>query len=79
MTKTKNKKGAKAPEEFNMNEYMKHQIETMLVSIETFRTGIQLGATQDDGIIDKNEEKILKKTEKAADKFSAQLKKLLGE
>ncbi len=62
-----------------MNEYMKHQIETMLVSIETFRNGIQLGATQDDGIIDKNEEKILKKTEKAADKFSAQLKKLLGE
>ena len=44
-----------------MNDHMKLQIKTMLVSIDTFRNGMKIGAMKDDGIIDKNEEKILKK------------------
>ena len=62
-----------------MNDHMKLQIRTMLVSIETFRNGMKIGALKDDGVIDKNEAKILRKAEKASEKYASQLKKLIGE
>lgn len=62
-----------------MNDHMKLQIKTMLVSIDTFRNGLKIGAMKDDGVIDKNEKKILKKAEKASEQYAVKLKKLLGE
>ena len=62
-----------------MNDHMRLQIKTMLVSIDTFRNGLKIGAMKDDGIIDKNEEKILKKAEKASAQYAAVLKKLINE
>ncbi len=62
-----------------MNDYMKLQIQTMLVSVETFRTGMKVGALKDDGFIDKSEERILRKAEKASEKYAAKLKKLIVE
>ena len=40
---------------------------------------MKIGAMKDDGIIDKNEEKILKKADKASAQYAAVLKKLIGE
>ena len=62
-----------------MNEHMKLQIKTMLVSIETFRNGMKIGAMKDDGIIDRCETEIIRKAEKASEKYAARLKKLIGE
>lgn len=62
-----------------MNDHMKLQIKTMLVSIDTFRNGLKIGAMKDDGIIDKNEKKILKKAEKASEQYAAKLEKMIGE
>ena len=62
-----------------MNDHMRLQIKTMLVSIDTFRNGLKIGAMKDDGVIDKNEKKILKKAEKASEQYAVKLKKLLGE
>ena len=62
-----------------MNDHMKLQIKTMLVSIDTFRNGLKIGAMKDDGIIDKDEKKILKKAEKASEQYAAKLKKMIGE
>ena len=64
---------------FMMNDHMKLQIKTMLVSIETFRNGMKIGAMKDDGIIDRNEAKISRKAEKASERYAARLKKLIGE
>lgn len=62
-----------------MNDHMKLQIKTMLVSIETFRNGMKIGAMKDDGIIDRNEAKIIRKAEKASERYAARLKMLIGE
>ena len=61
-----------------MNDHMKLQIKTMLVSIETFRNGMKIGAMKDDGIIDRNEAKIIRKAEKASEEYAARLKKLIA-
>ena len=62
-----------------MNEHMKLQIKTMLVSVQTFQTGMRLGALKDDGKIDKDEAKILNKAKKASDKYEKALKRLISE
>jgi len=62
-----------------MNDHMKLQIRTMLVSVGTFRNGLKMSALKDDGKIDRYEEKILKKAEKASAKYAKALKKLIGE
>lgn len=62
-----------------MNEQMKLQIQTVLVSVGNFRNGLKVSALKNDGIIDKEEEKILRKAEEASEKYEKALKKLLEE
>ena len=62
-----------------MNDYMKNQIKTMIVSVQTFQNGIRISALEDDGTIDKDEEKIIKKAQKASEQYEKEFRKLIGE
>ena len=57
------------------NQFIKMQCDNMISMIDTFRKSCELAATQDDGKISKEEEKFLKKMNKAADGFVDILKK----
>lgn len=56
-----------------MNDYIKAQIFNMITMTKTFEQGCKMAATQDDGHIDPNEEKALKKIQKATEKFRKEL------
>ena len=43
-----------------MNTFMRAQIDNMINTLKVFETGCEMAAKQDDGVIDKNEEKALK-------------------
>jgi cob(I)alamin adenosyltransferase len=51
----------------------------MKTSLQSFKLGLQLSATQDDGAIDREEKKDMKRLEKAADKFMEELEKVMKE
>ncbi|MCR4893592.1 MAG: hypothetical protein K5911_02525 [Eubacteriales bacterium] len=57
------------------NQFIKMQCENMITMIETFQKSCDMAATQDDGKISKDEEKFLKKMNKAADSFIDILRK----
>lgn len=57
------------------NQFIKMQCENMITMIATFRQSCEMAASQDDGKISKDEEKFLKKMNKAADQFIDILKK----
>lgn len=57
------------------NQFIRMQCENMLTMIETFRQSCEMAARQDDGKVSKEEEKFLKKMNKAADQFADILRK----
>lgn len=48
-----------------MNTFLKAQIDNMINTLNVFETSCEMAAVQDDGVIDKKEEKALKKLKKA--------------
>lgn len=59
-----------------MNIYIKAQITNMIAMSELFKKSCQTAATKDDGIVGKEEEKLLKRINKATDAFIKELKKI---
>lgn len=59
-----------------MNYYIDAQCKNMIAMINTFLQGCELAAKKDDGTISKDELKKLKRINKAAEAFKAELKKI---
>lgn len=59
------------------NQFMRIHVRNMKTSLQSFKLGLQLSATQDDGIIDKEEKRDMKRLEKAADNFLKELEKVM--
>lgn len=59
-----------------MNYFITAQISNMISMVKTFQQSCQMAAKQDDGKIDRAEEKQLKKISAAADRFIADLQKI---
>ena len=59
-----------------MNEYIKAQIMNMTTIVRTFAHSCQMAAQKNDGKIDAEEEKQLKKINKASENFIKQLNKI---
>lgn len=57
-----------------MNQFLRIQIENIINTLNTFIAGCELAAKKDDGMIDKKEEKILKRIKKATEKYIKELK-----
>ena len=52
-----------------MNSFLRAQIDNMINTLKVFETGCELAAKQDDGVVDKNEEKQLQKLRKATAEY----------
>lgn len=48
-----------------MNSFLRAQIDNMINTLKVFETGCELAARQDDGVVDKKENKQLKQLKKA--------------
>lgn len=59
------------------NEHITAQIINMKVILRTFEESCKMAAIKNDGCIDKEEEKILKKISAATSKFTNELDKLI--
>lgn len=59
-----------------MNPYINAQIKNMLQMLDSFEAGCRLAAVQDDQIVDKSEEKLLKRLHSATEKYRDELKRL---
>lgn len=59
-----------------MNVYIKGQISNMIEMSKTFEYACELAALQDDGVIDRTEQKQLKKIKIAAQKFRKELENI---
>lgn len=59
------------------NQYIYAQIMNMKAFLTTFEQGCKTAAMKDDGRIDKEEEKVLKKINAVTKKYRAELDKLL--
>ena len=59
-----------------MNEYIRSQIVNMTAMLTTFEQSCKMAATKNDGQIDKDEAKQLKKISAACQKFKAELGKI---
>lgn len=59
-----------------MNVYIEEQIFNMIQMSKTFEYACELAALQDDGIIDKVEQRQLKKIRSAAQKFRKELESI---
>ena len=57
------------------NKVMETQINTQILSVATFRQSLEIYAAKDDGVIDREEEKIIRKVTKACMKFEKTLEK----
>ena len=60
-----------------MNHYIRSQIENMKMITKAFQQGCQLAAMQNDGQVDKEEAKVMKKIDAAAQKFIKELDSIL--
>ena len=58
-----------------MNSYMQLQIKNQILEVENFYKLLRGAAKKDDGIIDDEEKKILKKIKKASEKYIKAMKK----
>ena len=58
-----------------MNAHMITQINQILISVKVFEDSLRIAAQKDDGVISKEEEKIIKKIEKASARYKKQLEK----
>ena len=61
------------------NEYMRAQITNLSSILTTFEQACKMAALKQDGYIDKDEEKALKKIKAATDKYRAELEKIKKE
>ena len=52
-----------------MNTYIKMQLQTMIQYVDSFQQACEIAAMKDDGVIDKKEQKQLKKIRKAVSRF----------
>ena len=59
------------------NEYIKSHCNTIITSVKVFEQSCNLGATQDDGYISKDEKETLKEISKACQRFTADIGKLM--
>ncbi len=59
-----------------MNLYIQMQIKNMISSLDLFLNGCRMASTKDDGIIDREEARLLKKIENATDIYRRELEKL---
>lgn len=59
-----------------MNSYMKIQIDTLLVSVDTFMKSLEMAALQDDKRIDKAEAKALRRAKAASERYKKRLLKI---
>ena len=57
------------------NKVMETQFSTQQLSVATFRQSLEIYAAKDDGVIDKQEQKIIRKITKACLKFEKALEK----
>ena len=58
----------------NINPYMKVQIKNQVLEVDNFLKLLRGAAVKDDGVVDSDEEKIIKKIEKASEKYRDILK-----
>lgn len=61
-----------------MNHYIKSQTENMITMTKAYTNGCRMAAMQNDGQIDKDEAKALKKIEAAAQKFIKEISSAIG-
>ena len=59
-----------------MNTHMVTQINQILLSIQVFEESLMIAAQKDDGIISKEEEKVINKIKKASTKYKNTLEKI---
>ena len=59
-----------------MNQFISDQIDNMTATAAFFKKSCKMAALEDDGIIDKEEEKLLAKINKVTDRFISDLNKL---
>ena len=57
------------------NKVMETQLSTQQLAVATFRQSLEIYATKDDGVIDKEEQKIIRKITKACLRFEKALEK----
>lgn len=61
------------------NAFMRIHVRNMKTSLESFKLGLQLSAVKDDGAIDKEEKRDIKRLEKAANKFLEEIERVMKE
>ena len=59
------------------NNYLKIQIQNQLLAVDNFMSICKLSALQDDGVVDKDEEKLLKRLEKVTSDYKKALNRLV--
>ena len=59
-----------------MNTYIKMQLQTMIQYVDSFQQACEIAAMKDDGVIDKKEQKQLKKIRKAVSRFKKDLENI---
>lgn len=59
-----------------MNTHILTQINNILFSVKLFEDSLELAAMKDDGIISKEEEKIIRKAKKASEEYKKELEKI---
>ena len=59
-----------------MNTYIDAQIKNITLMAKAFKQSCKMAATKDDGIIDHNEERILKKINSITDRFIRELERI---
>ena len=62
-----------------MNYYLKSQVNNMTIMTKAFNDGCHLAVTQNDGSIDKEEAKALKKIDEATQRFIKEINAAINE
>jgi len=62
-----------------MNTYMEMSIKACVGYLDSFVQGMKVAALKDDGIVSREEEKILKKLNKATEKYKRELETLIDD
>ncbi len=60
-----------------MNTFIQIQLKYMVSSVEAFMQSCKLAATKDDGIVSKEEQRILRKINRASNRYNKQLNRIL--
>lgn len=61
-----------------MNAFMKGQIVNIISMVKVFKNSCKMAALKDDGVMNREEEKQMKKINEAADRFIKELEKVMG-